>query len=213
MSILVFANGELENGPWLRPLLAAATAVIAADGGARHALAAGRRPDVLIGDFDSFDVAQCETEAELRPAVIRHPADKDATDLELALLLAAGRWDEEIVVVGWGGGRLDQALANVMLLAHPKLCGRRVVLAERGQRAWLVVDATNIRGRPGDILSLIPVGGPARVAATSGLRWPLRDEVLHLGASRGISNELAAWEAAVEVSAGMLLCVHLWSEP
>lgn len=207
--VLLFANGIMADPEQARPFLAQATAVIAADGGLRHLLALGRRPDVLIGDLDSLPPG-IESELESWPTeVVRHPPAKDETDLELALLLARARYpDAEIIVLGGFGGRLDQTLANVLLLAHPQLLDQPVRFVEGRESAWLVRDWTAIDGRPGDGVSLIPLGGPARVVATTGLRWPLRDETLAFGPARGISNQMTANRATVELAGGLLLCIH-----
>ncbi len=95
-----------------------------------------------------------------------------------------------------------------MLLAHPRLLGQPVRFVEGRESAWLVRDWTVIDGRPGDAVSLIPLGGPARLKATTGLRWPLRDETLAFGPARGISNEMTADQATVESADGLLLCIH-----
>jgi len=207
--VLIFANGVLDDTAWIAPYLDRARAIIAADGGLRHLLALGRHPDVLIGDLDSLPPG---VEAELagwETEVIRYPAAKDATDLELALLLARERFpDRELLVLGGFGGRLDQTLANILLLAHPDLIGHPARFVEARESAWLVTDETRIDGRPGDTVSLIPLGGPARVVETTGLRWPLRDETLAFGPARGISNELVGEVAVVRLGGGMLLCVH-----
>jgi len=212
-AVLVFANGVLADSGWLPPILARAAAVIAADGGLRHLLALGRRPDVLIGDLDSLPPGiDPETVAG---KVIRYPRDKDETDLELALLYAVDQYpDAEVLVIGGAGGRLDHLLANILLLAHPRLLGRPVRFVDDRQTAWLVSaaappGATTMAGAPGDIISLLPLGGPARVAATSGLRWPLRDEVLAFGPARGVSNVLTAESATVRLDQGAVLCVHI----
>ena len=210
--VLVSANGVLAGDGWLTPYLARAAAVIAADGGLRHLLALGRRPDVLIGDLDSLPPGvDPQTAAD---QVIRYPRDKDETDLELALLYAIERYPgAEVLVAGGFGGRLDHMLANVLLLAHPRLLGQPVRFVDDRQTAWLVSAAAPgesvISGAPGDIVSLLPLGGPARVAATSGLRWPLRDEVLAFGPARGVSNVLTAESATVRLDQGAVLCVHI----
>ena len=208
-SVLIFANGIMADPEQARPYLAQAATVIAADGGLRHMLPLGRRPDVLIGDLDSLP-PRIEPELASWPTeVVRYPAAKDETDLELALLLAHERYpDAAIVVLGGFGGRLDHTLANILLLAHPQLIGHPVRFVEGRESAWLVRDRTTIDGRPGDAVSLIPLGGPARLAATTGLRWPLRDETLAFGPARGISNEMTGERATVELADGLLLCIH-----
>ena len=211
--VLIFANGELDDPAWVLSWLDRPAAVIAADGGLRHLLPFSRRPDVLIGDLDSLPagvaVADCAVE------VIRYPRDKDETDLELALLYAVERYpDREVIIIGGFGGRLDHTLANVFLLAHPRLLGRPIRFVNDRESAWLVSAGvppgkTRIDGRSGDTVSLLPLGGPARVLATTGLRWPLHDEPLYFGPARGVSNELIASVATVQLAEGTVLCVHV----
>ena len=53
--------------------------------------------------------------------ILRHPRDKDETDLELAILTALKRNPKEIIVLGAFGKRLDMTLANVLLPAAARL--------------------------------------------------------------------------------------------
>lgn len=208
-TVLIFANGVLEETDWIEPYLDRATAIIAADGGLRYLLALGRPPDVLIGDLDSLPEGVEDTLSESGIEVIRHPAAKNETDLELALLLAKRRFpDATILIFGGIGGRLDQTLANILLLAHPDLLGHPICFVEPREMAWLITDEGEIRGRVGHTVSLIPLGGRARVAETSGLRWPLRDETLQFGPARGVSNVMTAERATVSLASGLLLCIH-----
>lgn len=207
--VLIFANGIIEDTIWINSYFDKAAAVIAADGGMRHILALGRRPHILVGDLDSLPEG---VEDDLRSSAvetIRHPAAKDATDLELALLLAGQRFPQaEILIFGGIGGRLDQTLANILLLAHPDLIGKSIRFVERRETAWLVTGETEIIGRQGDTVSLIPLAGPVRVIATTGLAWPLREEKLDFGPARGISNEMSSDRATVTLESGLILCVH-----
>jgi thiamine pyrophosphokinase len=127
--------------------------IIGADGGAAQALAWGLVPHLVIGDMDSLPgEARAALEAQGSRFVV-HPRAKDETDLELALTYATQRGAREIVVLGALGGRLDHTLANVLLLALPKLDGVVVRIASHPQR--------RVR-RPG-------------LAAAAGRRRPRRD--------------------------------------
>lgn len=208
--VLIFANGVVENTEWLRPYLDRAAAVIAADGGLRHAIALAHRPDVLIGDLDSLPPGTVPDDVAAR--VVRHARGKDETDLELALFYALEHFPgSEILIAGGSGGRTDHMLANILTLAHPRLRGQAVRYINDSESAWLITpdSETTIDGAPGDIVSLLPVGGPAHVVATSGLRWPLRDEWLAFGAARGISNEMTTGVAMIQLDQGAVLCVHI----
>lgn len=208
MAVLIFANGDVEELQWVRPCLEEAAAVIAADGGTRHLHALRYAPDVVIGDLDSLPQQVQDWLGAEGVEIAIYPHAKDETDLELALLYAVSHYDEDISIIGAMGGRLDQTLGNIMLLAHPALEGRRVELLTRHQRAWLVKEQTEITGQVGDTVSLIPIGGDVRVRQTRGLRWPLEQEILTFGPARGVSNTMTEQTAHIVIDGGALLCVH-----
>lgn len=202
---LVFAAAPIEPTPRLRSRLDRLRApfVVAADAGAASALALGFRPDVLIGDFDSLDPTTLDALSSV--PIERYPRDKDATDGQLAIERALRAQASELWLVGFlGGPRLDQALANVLLLTRiqvPSLmldghneC--RLVRPAEGQ-AWTAETP--------EIVSLLPLSADVRGVRTSGLRWPLQDASLSLGDTRGVSNEPVGTSVSVSVETGLLL--------
>ncbi|MYD93141.1 MAG: thiamine diphosphokinase, partial [Chloroflexi bacterium] len=141
--------------------------------------------------------------------VRRFPTAKDATDAELALRTSLEVDPDHIVVVGaFGGARLDHELATVMLLANRRWRDRDVVLADGRREVRLVTDRTEIHGRTGDIVTLLAVGGPVGKVHSNGLRYELAGHGLDVGTSLGVSNELTASRASLEVGSGMLLVVY-----
>ncbi len=207
MTLLIFANGVLDEVGWIRPYLTQATAVWAADGGSRHLFRLNHLPDRVIGDMDSLDTAVQQWLIAGNVPFDRYPIAKDETDLELALLLAA-RQEEEIWLFGLLGGRLDQMLANIFLLTMPALAKRTVKLVTPTEQAWLLRGQAEIVGQVGQTVSLIPLSADVVVAQTRGLQWPLQDEVLLFGQARGVSNRLTTERATVTVASGLLLCVQ-----
>lgn len=210
MHTVIVANSPTFDAAPFRTLFVDAELLIAADGGGNALFAAGVVPQLVVGDLDSLAP---EAEAAFVAAgarVERHPAEKDETDLELALLLAVAHGATRIDVLGAMGGRWDQALSNVALLALPELAGRRVRLLDVGQEAYLACGETPIDGKQGETVSLLPVGGPARGITTRGLRYPLHDAELHFERSRGVSNVIVEPPAHVTVREGLLLIVRLF---
>ena len=202
-TVLVLAGGAFDEQP-----VPDVDAVIAADSGVRHALALGLRVDVVVGDLDSVDEHDLAAAVASGAVVERHPVDKDATDLELALATAVRGGAERIVVVGIDGGRLDHLLANLLVLASPDLAGVDVEARAGTTRVTVVRGAVTLEGTPGDLLTLLPVGGPATGVRTDGLRYPLDDETLEAGTTRGVSNVLEAASVKVSVGDGTLLAVQ-----
>lgn len=185
--------------------------VIAADGGARLAEPLALRITLWVGDGDSLGGDELD---ELRGAgvPIEHATtDKDESDTELAVLAAVARGATDITILGGlGGPRLDHALANVALLAHPALHGRDARILGDRSRVTLITgpNALRIKGRKGDLVSLLPLGEDVDGVTTEGLRFPLRHERLEAGPARGLSNVRMTALARVTVARGRLLVVE-----
>jgi thiamine pyrophosphokinase len=208
---LIFANGNLGDPTWLRTRLQSLSfdSVIAADGGALHAAAVGRPVDLVVGDLDSLPAGDRARWFQRGAAFVPHPAEKDETDLELALLEAARRGATEVVILGAVGGRLDMTLANVGLLLHPALRGLAIQLWNGAETAFLLrPPGGKLPGVEGDRVSLIPLGGEAGGIRTDGLAFPLAAETLAFAAARGVSNRVTSPHPRVELSSGALLVVH-----
>ena len=191
---------------------AGAGLVIAADGGARHATALGLPLDRWVGDGDSIDPGDLAALAAAGVRVDRFAPEKDASDTELAVLAAIEAGADELTILGGlGGERVDHALTNVALLEHAALAGRPARLYDdRAARISLIRGPAEAKlaGRVDDLVTLIPVGGPAVGVATSGLRYPLREETLEPGSSRGLSNIRDASRAGVSLQGGRLLAIE-----
>ncbi|MCH8982884.1 MAG: thiamine diphosphokinase [Acidobacteria bacterium] len=202
-TILMFTGGD-PPGPEIVDDLPAADLIIAADGGYDSAAELGFGVDVLVGDLDSI----AATSIPDHVIVERHPADKDQTDLELALELAIREDPSRLVVVSGAGGRHDHELATAALL-----CSRRWErideldwLSSRS-RAHVVRGRRILHGDIGSILSLIPAAEAASGITTKGLKWNLTDETLLYGETRGVSNVMTSPVADIRVASGCLMVV------
>jgi thiamine pyrophosphokinase len=205
---VIFANGILSDAQTVKSILHSDDLLIAADGGARHALALGLVPAVLIGDLDSILKADRIRLEAADTQIRQYPQDKNETDLELALQFAVNAGVREILIVAALGGRLDQTLGNLSLLTGPEFAALDLRVDDGVEQAWFVRQRTELRGRPGELVSLIPWSGEVHGVTTSGLRWPLQSETLFPDRTRGISNELVGETALVEIKSGLLLLVH-----
>jgi thiamine pyrophosphokinase len=212
MHTIIVANAPGFDAAPFSAQLRAAALLIAADGGGNALHAVGISPALVIGDLDSLSEQAAASFAVAGAEFQRHPAAKDETDLELALLMALERGATSIDILGGLGGRWDQSLSNVALLALPELAGTPVRLLDHEQEAFLVRDEAAIVGQLGDTVSLLPIGGPAHGITTSGLHYPLHEATLHFERTRGISNVISARPASVSLRQGLLLVVHTFSQ-
>jgi thiamine pyrophosphokinase len=176
-------------------------------------LEVGLLPDLVVGDGDSLTTADRDRLVAAGVELRLSSPDKDESDTELCLLAAIEAGATRITIHGaFGGDRPEHTIANLLLLADPRLDGREVELHADGSRITRsgAEDAggrLDIVGAPGDYVSLFAVGGPVTGVRTAGLRFPLADETLTVGPTRGLSNELEGRDARVESRSGRLLVV------
>ncbi len=203
----IVVTGGPSPDPAIAEFLPATEHVVVADSGLDHARVLGLEPTLLVGDLDSISPEGLRWARDRGIATDEHPADKDATDLDLALS-AAAPLVERIVVVDAGLGQLDHSVANLLLLASDRFAAVSVwaytadalVTVVRGRRALV--------GRPGAYVSLLAVGGPATGVTTRGLRWALTEATLDPCSTLGVSNELVAPRAEVQVATGVVLAIQ-----
>lgn len=217
MLALILAAGEVPTRAYLDATWPAwadgLSLVVAADGGAEHAAALGVAVELWVGDGDSVSPATLADLVAAGASLLRSPTDKDETDTELAILAALDRGADGIVLLGaTGGPRLDHELANLALLAMPRLAPIDATIYTDHARIRLLRDdgrrSVALGGRPGDLVSLLPLGGAVDGVRTTDLRYPLRDEPLPLGTPRGLSNVIAGPDPGVSIEHGMLLVIE-----
>jgi thiamine pyrophosphokinase len=207
--VVVLTGGDAAL-PEQAQLLPAGAYVIAADSGLAQARILGVHVDLAVGDFDSVRPEALAAAERAGCRIERHPPAKDHTDLELGLWAARERGAEQVVVVGGHGGRLDHLLANALLLGGDVTSGMEVSALMGQARVDVVRPGPGrvLPGGPGQVLTLLALGGPALGVSTAGLRYPLEDEDLHPGSTRGVSNELTGDEAEVWLRGGTLLVIR-----
>ncbi|MCT4785791.1 thiamine diphosphokinase [Exiguobacterium aestuarii] len=167
--------------------------VIGVDGGYQRLLDEGVVPDVVVGDFDSFDGTPPDQ-------ALRYPSEKDVTDLEIALELARERGATRIDVYGALGGRIDMTFANVGLLeSYPEMH-----LHNEGQTVYLVrIGDYTIPKRDGHYLSFMP--WKTATISIKDVKYPLDHHDVTSGEALTISNEWSTDSARLTVHQGTVL--------
>ena len=204
MEPICYIVGACQPGELYLPSRRAAF-VIAADKGLCHLEAAGIAPDLIVGDFDSLGTVP------QGPNVIRHPVEKDDTDMMLAVKTGLERGYRTFVLYGGMGGRLDHTYANLQTLAY---------LVDHGARGFLLGGDFAVTALKEDRLafpagltgpvSVFCPGEPAEGVSIEGLYYPLQDAVLTSGFPLGVSNQFTGVPASVSVRRGTLLV--MWGE-
>ncbi|OGD56130.1 thiamine diphosphokinase [Candidatus Beckwithbacteria bacterium RIFCSPLOWO2_02_FULL_47_23] len=189
---VLFINGDLARLP--RLYLKKSDFLIGVDGGTKLILRLKRRPDLVIGDFDSYPKPKAKA---------LYKQSQDLTDTEFALDYCVKHGFKDIVLVGVLGSRLDHLLTNIFL-------GYRFnfTIIEGQQTLYFVTTRIILVGKPGDLVSLIPLLSDCSGVTTSGLKWRLQGDSLKFGFGRGVSNVMTGKIAQIFLKRGCLLVIR-----
>lgn len=209
MRAAVFLNGFADPPGLLRRVARRADLVLAADGGALHALAAGVVPDLVVGDMDSLGDGGTRRVEDRGVLMERHPARKDKMDGHLAVLAARERGATDLDLLCATGGRPDAVFAIPHLLLAAERLGVRATAVAGWGEMFVVEDGSRVvEGRPGESLSVFPVSGVAEGVDLEGFEYPLAGARIEAGDTVGFHNELLGEEAMVAVKGGALFVIH-----
>ena len=206
MKALIVLGGDLPGSELLERCVKQADLTIAADRGLEAFAKAGITPGILLGDMDSVN-EETLTAMQNLTQVERLPVIKDDTDGVHALDVALQKGATEITLLGALGGRMDHALANLMLLVRAHRGGAKAQILDEHVRIERVGGCSEILGAKGDTVSLLPLGEAKGVTLT-GFFYPLEDHVLDSSYPLGMSNVVTEERACITVGEGDLLLFH-----
>lgn len=208
MHAIIFSGGKITSSPLVLSHIHKAKLIIAADSGAETALKMDSMPHVVIGDFDSLKQPVLQQLKKAGVQLVRFQREKDETDTELALDYAIKHGATEITIVGGNdGNRFDHVIANLFLVLSSPV---RVRFVNGNQISWIEKGpvSSSIIGKKGDLLSLIPLNGDVTGVTLTGLQYLLKNETLHFGKPRGVSNVFTRKKAKITCKKGVLLIVY-----
>lgn len=196
--LTLVGGAEIDNNQ-LNICLSVAPSVVAADGGADHALRERLQPLAVIGDMDSLSA-----DARLSFADVLHTIrEQDTTDFEKALTRIKAPL---VLALGFLGGRLDHTLSALAVLA--RLRAHHVVMVSGEDLCVLAREGRSTFDlAPGDRLALMPLG-VAR-ATTQGLRWNLTDSAMAPDAMVSSSNAVEGPRVTLDIAGPVLITLPM----
>ncbi len=205
MNCIIVASGNLLFSPRIKDLLQNGDLIIAADGGADHLKQMNITPHVIIGDMDSIHPDTRKFFEKNQTPIITHPPRKDSTDTDLCIDFALQKGATTITLIGVTGHRLDHTLANIFLLRRLADLGVESRIVDANNEIYLVTDHLNLRGKKGELLSVIPISDKVTGLTLTGLEYPLENASISMGSSLGISNYFKKSSATISIATGVLL--------
>ena len=178
--------------------------VIAADAGYKHCLEIGVKPDLIIGDFDSYGK---------RPDfenIIQMPVEKDDTDTMHCVRVGIEKGFTEFEIYGGTGGkRADHTIANIQSLLYMAVNGAEGVMYGKSQMYRVIHNKTVCYPDTckGD-LSIFCLDGKAERVTLKGLKYEIENYTLTSYFPIGCSNSFIGKEATISVENGNLILIH-----
>lgn len=178
--------------------------IICADAGYAHAASANIRPNLIIGDFDSYS-GTLPNDIPIQ----KLPVEKDDTDTGRSVAFAMEQGFTDITIVGGIGGRFDHTMANVQTLANACAHGAKIRMLSLGNEITCVKDGTlTVPCHPGAKLGIFALTDDASGVDLEDVYYPLKDAHLTNLFPIGVSNEfLPNKDAKITVRNGILLVV------
>ncbi len=178
--------------------------ILCADSGLHLAERLNRKPDLVLGDFDSLGAV---------PEHLPHmtvPVEKDDTDTMLAVRVALEKGFRDIRIYGAFGGRLDHTLANLQTLEYLRQQGADGFLAGASDCARMLCggETLHLKKRPDWSLSLFAWSERCEDVNAAGVYYPLAHGTLTRSFPLGVSNHITAAAAEISCRSGMLLVMQ-----
>jgi thiamine pyrophosphokinase len=182
---------------------------IGADYGTIHILQSGIKPKFAVGDFDSLTEDELRIVKENVENIITFPAEKDQTDVEIAIQKALDLKPKKILLFGVTGGRIDHELVNIQLLIN--IVRKNVLAAIINATNWIELKLPGLHTIEYDpnykYISFIPLTETVKNITLEGFYYPLKDYTVEIGSSITVSNQLVGKKGTFSFSEGILLLI------
>jgi thiamine pyrophosphokinase len=207
--IRIVAGGPETELPVLKRDPALREQWIGVDRGALYLLDRGITPDKAFGDFDSITEEEWRrVAAEVRDHV-QFPAEKNETDLEIALNDAAKQNPEMIFLYGVTGGRLDHFFGAVTLLLKRELpCPVMIVDCQNELAVYSPGEGVIPQREGWPYVSFFALNESVKGLTLSGFKYPLDNYTVQPGSSRCVSNEILEKKGVFSFRSGILMVIR-----
>ena len=205
MKYIIIANGTINKHHNFKEFINNSDIIIGVNGGSRHLKTMDIIPDIIIGDCDSISYKNMVYFKKHKVKFIKYPRDKNYSDTELAILWAIKNQASDITIIGATGTRIDHTLSNIFLM--------KIIVAKRmpckiiddNNEIYFVIDQIKLKGKTGDLISIIPITEKVTGITTKGLKYSLVNAEMIMGSSLGISNVFLENQVYIKIKKGILI--------
>lgn len=217
---VIVGGAPIENYDRIKGYLRDDDFIIYCDCGLKHRERLEVKPDLIVGDFDSYEKSKlggisinmenATATDEDSSEVIELCPVKDDTDTSHAVTVALERGFEEFLLVGMTGRRMDHTLGNVYILHRLDELNKKALMADDYSEMSIVNRETVSIDDSMPFFSLINITGKASGITIKNAKYPLdNSEIVQIHNDLGVSNEvLPGMMASISVKEGKLLLIR-----
>ncbi len=213
---VIIGGADIGNYEHARSFINDDDYVIYCDCGLKHMVPLGKKPSLIIGDFDSH------SEPGLDVETIVLPVAKDDTDTMYAVRTGIERGFRDFVLLGVIGGRTDHTLVNIYALFYLDTHGCKAIAADDYSEMEVIssrrgsadgvqtcVPGTAYVTEEYPFFSLVSMTGTARGVTIRGAKFCIEDAEITSEYQYATSNEvLPGHKAEISVRDGRLLLIR-----
>ncbi len=199
---VIIGGAEIKNYDIIRGYLKPDDYFVFCDCGLKHMENLKIKPDLIIGDFDSYKNPNLAVET------ITLPREKDDTDTVFAVKEAEKRGFRDFLLTGVIGGRLDHTLCNVSILYYLKNRGLNGIIVDDYSEMKIVADKTEYIPDTFKFFSVLNISGTAEGITIKNAKYSIENATIRSDYQYGVSNEvLLGLVAEVSVKNGSVLLI------
>lgn len=201
----IFLNGNIEDYSFIKKKLIDDLFIIGVDGGIRHIESLDLKPDLLLGDFDSFSYKEAThyKNAELR----KYNSEKEYTDGEIAIKYVIENNYNQVFIFGALGNRMDHSLANISMLEKLNDNNIKGIISDKNNEIIFLKEKLILNDFDFDYFSIIPISKKVEGIFIKGAKYELENALLLRTESRGVSNEFIGKKVEITVKKGKALLI------
>lgn len=204
---VIIGGAPIQDYQWIRQHLLPDDFYIFCDGGLKHRQSLQVTPDLLVGDFDSWDNPKTETET------IVLPREKDDTDTFFGVKEGVKRGFEDFLLIGVIGGRFDHSLGNISALLYLTGLGKKALIIDDYSSIEVVSSQPVFIEQNIQYFSVLNIDGKAKGITIKNAQYPLENAEITWDYQYGISNQVLSGKTAeVTTQEGRLLLVKVYRE-
>lgn len=199
---IIIANGQIDDYQDIKGSIDSIrdddTIIVAADGGSKHLDKLRIEPDFIVGDLDSSDAYEKLRDKYKNTEFVLFDAEKDYTDMELAIETAKQNGAVEIYIYGSLGNRMDHTFGNVLLLKYMHDNNIKGYIIDELNCIEYLSNEEKVMDIEGyKYFSFVPIEGDIKSITLLDMKYPLNKKYVEFGSTLGISNEIIGDKAKV----------------